>query len=243
MNQRQLKKREKRLNNEYWDKFQQLLEIEEIFQQAERLSHFQGQEWGECAVLTFQLDSLENWQGAAILKDGDLLTMYLQPADWLEELNLETCFFQWTLSIDEFQLKDWIKWVKPLKQAPLKAKVQAITLKKRLSEKQAQEWWENYEATERLAQEMDQEVLHEIKDYARMLPYQIPQIASVNIDDPVQVRTQTQWRTFPVYQIGLKIVFKDSVNEHQQLEILNRCQTQLNDEVYRSRSYECCIVN
>lgn len=242
MNLRQVKKREKRLNNEYWDRFEQILGVEERFIQIIRSNELQDQEFGECAVLTFQLESLESWQGVAVLKDSEVLTVYLQPTDWLEELNIETCFFQWTAAANEFQLKDWTKWVKPVKQAPLKAKVQAITLKKRMSEKQAQEWWETYEKEEQLAAERNQEVLHEIQDYVRMLPYQISEIMSVEVNSPIQIRTETHWRTFPVYQIQLKLTFKEEVSEKKQTEILEICQTQLKDEIFRSRSYEYLVI-
>lgn len=242
MNQRQMKKREKRQHNTYWDQFEQLLQTEEVLVQAERGDYLQSQEMGECAVLNFQVESLTNWQLMAVLEEAKGLTLYAYPLDWMAEFQAETCLFKWEGSAEAFQLIDWLKWVKLLKQSPMKAFVQAITGKKRLSEKQAEEWWQQYEVKETEAMGQDRTVLFELKDYVRTLPYQVREVLEVVLAEPVQIRTEKHWRTIPVYQLPVQVVFKEGVSAEKKEVLMNQFQSELRDEIYQSRSYEIELI-
>ena len=237
MNQRQLKKREKRQNNAYWDQFEEMIQAEEVMLQAKRMDGIGRQEYGECAILFFQVESLDNWQFIAQIKDSNELSLY-----WMEEFQLETCFFQWTGLSEEFKVADWVKWVKPLKQSSLKAFVQAITGKKRLSEKQAEEWWQQYQKTEKEALEQDESVLREVKDYVRTLPYQLPDISKALVLEPVQVRVEKEWKTIPVYQLPIQVLFKEGTSEEKQKGLKEQIRIALKDEIYQSRSYEIELI-
>ena len=246
MNQRQLRKREKRQNNEYWDQFESMLQTEEVLIQSKRQDGLQGVCFGECAVFEFQVKELEDWQFVATVgmeapSGVDVLQLFAYPTAWAAEFTPETCFFQWMGSPSTFQITDWVKWVKVMKQQPLKAEVQAITGKKRLSEAQAVEWLKAYEASEKQAKRKDEEVQVEIKDYVRTIPYQYKGIQQAVLSEPVQIGVVKEWATWPTYQYVIQIQFESMIAEERKSQLLDRLNEELRDEVYRSRSYKAIV--
>ena len=117
-----MKKREKKQNNAYWDQFEEMLTNEEVFIRSERLDKFQAVEIGECAVLLFQLQSMTDWQFIGTIEGSDQLNLYAYPIDWMDEFDREKSVFHWQGELSSFDLVQWNKWVKPLKQQLLKKK-------------------------------------------------------------------------------------------------------------------------
>lgn len=233
-----MKKREKKQNNAYWDQFEEMLTNEEVFIRSERLDKFQAVEIGECAVLLFQLQSMTDWQFIGTIEGSDQLNLYAYPIDWIDEFDREKSVFHWQGELSSFDLVQWNKWVKPLKQQLLKAFVQAITGKKRLSEKQAEDWWKNYQEEEAQAIENNQMVLAEIKDYARTLPYQCKEVSSIEVLEPVFLKQIKEWRTIDVYQIPVCIQVKEGTLETKIEQLKSQIEAELSRDIYQSRSYQ-----
>lgn len=242
MNQRQMRKREKQQHNAYWDQFEQCLQSEEVMVGTERLDKWGERFFGECALLKFQVESLNDWMFLGCLKEEGQLQLCAYPVEWASEFEWDSCFFQWIGEADSFEIKVWDKWVKVIKQQPLKALVQAITGKKRLSEKQAEDWWQSYQEDEQAVREKEQLVLCEVTDYVRMLPYQHREVLSATLLEPVFLKTEKHWRTIQVFQLPIQIEFKAEVEYDSVETLMKKLQMELQDDVFQCRGYELQLI-